>query len=203
MAPLMRVLRMPACLCSLPRERLDLLPELRPRLRECRAHSHSAYGLAAAIIEMASGQGYFEFLSGAFLEPAGMTRTGLYGDAGEFALRDFAVGRGPVSVGVPNIPPNWGPASWLVMGSGGMYSTLGDMLGFYRLVRSGDVLDDEFAARFRGATVGIGGSERGFYLFHAANGSGNEALLIINGEGRSPEMQALSRALEALVNDRR
>ena len=163
------------------------------------AHSHSAYGLVAAIIERVSGQGYFEFLSAAFFEPAGMQRTGMNGDDGGLGLRDFAVGYGPSSVGVPNIPPNWGPTSWLVMGSGGMYSTLGDMLRFYRFVQSGDVLDEEHARGMGGETVAIGGSDRGFYFFYASNGRGNTAMLLMNGEGRSPEIRGLSQALEALV----
>jgi CubicO group peptidase (beta-lactamase class C family) len=163
------------------------------------AHSHSAYGLVAAIIERVSGQGYFEYLSAAFFAPAGMQRTGMYGEDRGLGLRDFAVGYGPSSVGVPNIPPNWGPTSWLVMGSGGMYSTLGDMLRFYRFVQSGDVLDEEHAARMGGETVAIGGSERGFYFFYATNGRGNTAMLLMNGDGRSPAMRDLAQALEALV----
>ena len=166
---------------------------------EGNAHSHSAYGLVAAIIERVSGQGYFEFLSEAFFDPAGMRRTGMYGDDRGLDLRDFAVGYGPGSVGVPNIPPNWGPTSWLVMGSGGMYSTLADMLRFYRFVQSGKVLNDEFASRMGGETVVIGGSERGFYFFYASNGRGNAAMMLMNGEGRSPEVRGLSQALEALV----
>lgn len=165
---------------------------------EGNAHSHSAYGLVAAIIEQVSGKGYFEFMSEAFFEPAGMRRTGMYGDDHGLTLRDFAVGYGPSSVGVPNIPPNWGPTSWLVMGSGGMYSTLGDMLRFYRFVQSGEVLKDE-DAKLGGETVAIGGSERGFYFFYAANGRGNAAMLLMNGEGRSPEIRGLSQALEGLV----
>lgn len=163
------------------------------------AHSHSAYGLVAAIIERVSGQGYFEYLSAAFFEPAGMRRTGMYGDAGGLGLRDFAVGYGRSVVGVPNIPPNWGPTSWLVMGSGGMYSTLGDMLRFYRFLQSGDVLDEEHARRMGGETVAIGGSERGFYFFYATNGHGNAAMLLMNGGGQSPEVRDLSQALETLV----
>jgi CubicO group peptidase (beta-lactamase class C family) len=163
------------------------------------AHSHSAYGLVAAIIERVSGQGYFEFLSARFFEPAGMRRTGMYGEDGELGLRDFAVGYGRSSVGVPNIPPNWGPTSWLVMGSGGMYSTLGDMLRFYRFLQTGDVLDEEQARRMGGETVAIGGSERGFYFFYASNGRGNAAMLLLNGGGQSPEVRDLSQALETLV----
>lgn len=167
------------------------------------AHSHSAYGLVAAVIELVSGQSYFDFLNERIFEPAGMRRTGMYGDSGTFAIRDFAEGRGPKSVGIPNIPPNWGPTSWLVMGSGGMYSTLGDMQKFYAFVRTEGRFKPEHAERWSGEFVGIGGSDRGFFLFHAMRGNEAEAMLLINGEGRSPEMQALSRAIERLVMDGR
>ena len=146
-----------------------------------------------------SGQSWFEFLSASIFQPAGMTRTGMYGDPADFSMDDFAVGYGPDSVGLPNIPPNWGPTSWLVMGSGGMYSTLGDMQRFYRFVRDPEVSRGEFADRYSGETVGIGGSNRGFFLFHASNGRGNEALFLMNGEGRAPEIQSLVRGLESLV----
>ncbi len=163
------------------------------------AHSHSAYGLAAAVIERVSNETYFDFLRKNFLEPAGMSRTGMYGTDLGLGIREFAVGYGPSSVGVPNIPPNWGPTSWLVLGSGGMSSTLGDMLRFYAFVRSGKLLEERFARRYLGEGVGIGGSERGFFFFHANRGSDAEVMVLVNGEGRTPAMQALVMALEGLV----
>ena len=163
------------------------------------AHSHSAYGLVAAIVEIVSGKSYFEFLRERIFMPAGMARTGMYGDRAAFAIRDFAEGRGARAVGLPNIPPNWGPTSWLVMGSGGMYSTLADMLRFYSFVRSDKRFEPEYARRWSGEFVSIGGSERGFYMFHVFRGREAEAMLLINGEGRSPKMRSLSQALEALV----
>lgn len=164
-----------------------------------RAHSHSAYGLAAAILEIVCGKGYYACISEVLLEPAGMQRTGMYGDAGGLTLEDFAVGHGESTVGLPNIPPNWGPTSWLVMGSGGMYSTLNDLRRFYAFARAPGFLDEEYRQRLTGMTVGVGGSVRGFYVFHATKGPDNEVLLVSNVEGRSPQMQALSRALEALI----
>ena len=166
---------------------------------EGRAHSHSAYGLAAAVIEIVSGKAYFNFLQDAFFQPAGMQRTGMNGSHAGLELEDFAEGYGNSAVGLPNIPPNWGPTSWLVMGSGGMYSTLGDMLRFYDYVATSGVLRPEYAVRYQQETVGIGGSDRGFYFFHAQKQLGTQALMMINGEGRAPEIRRLSRALEKLV----
>ncbi|NNF52588.1 MAG: beta-lactamase family protein [Gammaproteobacteria bacterium] len=164
-----------------------------------RAHSHSAYGLAAAVIEIVSGQEYFDFMKESFFEPAGMSRTNMNGSHAGLTLEDFAEGYGNSAVGLPNIPPNWGPTSWLIMGSGGMYSSLDDMLRFYEFVATSGVLKPEYAERYRGETVGVGGSERGFYFFHAQKNPDTQALMMINGEGRTPAMRGLSRALEDLV----
>ena len=164
------------------------------------ASSHAAYGLLAAIVERASGETYPAFLRRHLLDPAGMTRTGFNGDTRGFALTDFAVGRGPSSVGLPNIPPNWGPTSWLIMGSGGMYSTLPDLVRFYAFLRSGDVLDAEHARRFLQASVSRDGSDRGFELFHAYNPAGHEAMLLMNSSGPGRAVQPVFEALERLVS---
>lgn len=167
-----------------------------------RAHGHAAFGLLAALIERVSGLTYYAFIRQNFLDPAGMTRTGLYGETRGLNVRDFAVGPGPSIVGVPNIPPNWGPTSWLIMGSGGMYSTLEDMQRFYEYVRSGAVLQGEYLERYRHPTIGVGGSDQGFYLLYATNGSDGTALMLSNMEGRSSEIRGLSDALAAFVGAR-
>jgi CubicO group peptidase (beta-lactamase class C family) len=163
------------------------------------AHSHGAYGLLAAIVERASGQDYYAFLRENFLDPAGMQRTGEYGERRGLALDDFAVARGIQSVGLPNIPPNWGPTSWLIKGSGGMYSTLGDLLRFYAYVRSGQVLDETHATAFQQPTVDSDGSVRGYELFSAYNPDGGEAFVFFNAPGDSGTRRSLGRALEKLV----
>jgi CubicO group peptidase (beta-lactamase class C family) len=131
---------------------------------EGEAHSHWAFGILAAIVERVSGVTYEAFLKREFFDPAGMIQTGNYGERGNHALADFAVGGGQ-QIGLPNIPPNWGPTSWLVKGSGGMYSSLGDLLKFYKLVSGNDVLEEPYAAHFRQLAANVDGSERGFELF--------------------------------------
>ncbi|GAA4854715.1 hypothetical protein GCM10023332_02860 [Luteimonas vadosa] len=163
------------------------------------AHSHGAYGLLAAIIELATGERYRDFIQREILDVAGMRRTGFYGDRKEFSLDDFAVGYGPSSVGLPNIPPNWGPTSWLVMGSGGMYSTLEDMQRFHDAISAGRILRDPWRAEQAGPRVGVDGSDRGYHHFHAFDGKGNRIELLMNGEGRTEQMRALQRAMEQLV----
>lgn len=166
------------------------------------AHSHSAFGLLAAVIEIVSGSTYPTFVRNEILRPLGMTRTGFYGETLGLAASDFAVGYGGSSVGLPNIPPNWGPTSWLVMGSGGMFSTMGDMEHYHAAIASGGLLTGEWARWQQGERVGVGGSDRGFFLFHATNGRGNDILFLMNGEGRSASTRGMSRAAERLVMGR-
>jgi len=163
------------------------------------AHSHSAFGLLAAVIEIVSGETYAGFLRKEILTPLGMTRTGFYGESLHLPAPEFAVGYGESAAGVPNIPPNWGPTSWLVMGSGGMFSTLPDMDRYDAAIASGKLLTGEWAKWQQGRKVAVGGSDRGFFLFHATNGRGTEALFLMNGEGRSPAVRAMTRALQDLV----
>ncbi|THH40402.1 serine hydrolase domain-containing protein [Neolewinella litorea] len=165
-----------------------------------RAHSHGAYGMLAAIVELVSGQSYMNFLGENFFTPAGMTRTGEYGDRQGFSMQDFAVGGGPQFVGLPNIPPNWGPTSWLIKGSGGMYSTLGDLRRFYALVRGDRVFDEEHSRRFRGSSVEVDGSMRGFELFSVSEPPGGQVYLFLNRPGDQAERRKIFRGLEGLVN---
>jgi CubicO group peptidase (beta-lactamase class C family) len=163
-----------------------------------RSHSHAAFGLLAALIEIVTDQTYISFLNETFFVPAGMDRTGEYGDKKELAISDFAAGGGPQIIGLPNIPPNWGPTSWLVKGSGGMYSTLDDLLKFYRYVRSGKVLDEQHNKIFHQPSVNIDGSDRGFELFSAYMPPDNEVYLFLNETGNKDKMRQLFRALERL-----
>ncbi|MGD8375236.1 MAG: serine hydrolase domain-containing protein, partial [Acidobacteriota bacterium] len=88
---------------------------------EGRRHSHSAWGVLAAVIEIVSGQSYPEFTEEHLFGPAGMVDTGFFGEP--YPEDRMAVGYGDDTSGEINAPPYWGPTSWLVMGSGGQVST--------------------------------------------------------------------------------
>ncbi|MDT7827697.1 serine hydrolase domain-containing protein [Pricia sp. S334] len=164
------------------------------------SHSHGAFGLLAAIVELTTGKTYMDYLKENFFSPAGMTRTGEYGDAKDFEIKEFAVGGGPQLVGLPNIPPNWGPTSWLVKGSGGMYSTLDDLLKFYSLVRSGKVFDDAHVKYFKEPSADVDGSMRGFELFSVYNSPQSELYLFLNSPGDNDVRRKIFRALEELID---
>lgn len=162
-------------------------------------HSHGAFGILAALVEMISGESYYAFLRKHFFDPAGMQHTGEYGETRGLAFTDFAEGGGPSKIGTPNIPPNWGPTSWLIKGSGGMYSTLGDLKKFYQFIRSGTVLDETHQKVFRQRTVNLDGSDRGFELLSAYYPPDTELWFFLNETGDRSQLRPLFRALIALL----
>ena len=90
---------------------------------EGRAHSHSAWTLLAAVVEVASKEPYGDFLQKHFFSKAGMERTGLYQHARDFKDDDIATGYGYSSVGTINSPKYWGKTSWLMVGAGAWCQT--------------------------------------------------------------------------------
>ena len=106
-------------------------------------YSNVGYSLLAAIVEVASGSGYEEFLARHLFEPAAMTRTGYVLPGWESA--DVAVeyderGR---SHGRPFDHP-WasdGPY-WNLRGNGGLLSTARDMFRWYQALEGDEVLDE-------------------------------------------------------------
>ncbi|MCA9289987.1 MAG: serine hydrolase [Phycisphaerales bacterium] len=142
-------------------------------------HSHSAWGLLAAIIEIASTQSYPEFTRRHLLEPAGMRDTGFFGEP--LADTRTAIGYGTRRDGTVNAPPYWGPTSWLVMGSGGQTSTAGDMLRWHRALRNGLILNPESLDRYfamPGAVMN-GGDAYGFEILYT-QGPGTMAIMLTN-----------------------
>ena len=158
------------------------------------AHSHWAFGLLAAIVERVSGQGYYPFLRENFFDPAGMERTGNYGESRGLKLTDFAAGGG-VKIGLPNIPPNWGPTSWLVMGSGGMFSTLDDLRRFYSHVTKGGVLEPRHVEHFLAPSAQLDGSDRGFELFSFNDEKRSDEVYVFLNSGGQESIRPFIRPL--------
>ena len=131
-----------------------------------------------------------------------MKRTGEYGETKELTMQDFAAGGGPLFVGLPNIPPNRGPTSWLVKGSGGMYSTLDDLLKFYNLIRSKKVLNAEHNQWFTKSSFNLDGSDRGFELFSAYLPRNSEIYLFLNNSG-NVDLRQVIQALERLIEPKK
>lgn len=143
-----------------------------------REHSHAAFGVLAAVIEVASGTSYAEFVTRQILQPAGMVDTGFFGQPIPEAR--LAIGYGVRSDGTTNAPPYWGTTSWLVMGSGGMTSTLPDLRRWFAAIRRPDFLDQTLATRFlpRGQLL-AGGDMYGFEILMTESASEPTSLMLV------------------------
>ena len=164
-------------------------------------HSHSAWGVLAAICEIVTGATYPEFVQAEIFEPAGMHDTGFFGEPVPDAR--LAIGYGQDTDGEVNAPPYWGETSWLVMGSGGQISTTGDMDRFQRALRSGRILEPAWAAQYYGPSDGAGMAAAGdMYGFEVRYTQGRDArvILITNGGMGSPSFRQLALDLAGLVN---
>ncbi|MSR62904.1 MAG: class A beta-lactamase-related serine hydrolase [Planctomycetes bacterium] len=164
-------------------------------------HSHSAWGLLAALIEVVSGQSYPEFTRANLFEPAGMKDTGFFGEP--IAAERLAIAYGPRTDGELNAPPYWGKTSWLVMGSGGQVSTTGDMLRWLQALRAGKILDAESTRRYFGPDDGgplVGGDMYGFFILYT---QGPKSLVILISNSAAPgKYGGLGEDLARLVNGR-
>lgn len=166
-----------------------------------RSPSHSAFGLLAAIVEHVSGQSYEDFLESNFFTPLGITRTGPYGDDLGLPLSDFAVGYDGMGVGDPNIPPNWGPTSWLIKGSGGMVSTPSDLHTFFQAMLDGEILTGDAQQGYLNRASSTGATDRGFLFSHSWAGGPSRSMILFsqNVSPDSDEAVELRRRLAATV----
>ncbi|MEZ5331899.1 MAG: serine hydrolase [Thermoanaerobaculia bacterium] len=150
-------------------------------------HSHSAWGVLAAIVEIAGGQSYQDYTREHIYEPAGMVDTGFNGDP--VPVERLAVGYGTRSDGTINAPPYWGPTSWLVMGSGGQISTTGDTGRFYDALRENRLLEPEWTDRYFGDGVfgDRNGDVYGFEMFaYGSPRATTYAVLLTNANKPEP-----------------
>jgi CubicO group peptidase (beta-lactamase class C family) len=161
-----------------------------------RAHSHSAWGLLAAVIEIVSDESYESFLRRHFFEPLGMTRTGTYPLTRKFNQDEIAVGYGPVRIPPVNSPAHWGRTSWLVMGSGGMVSTPADLFRWNQGVCGGKVLSPESTRRYGRGAIAAGGNERGFFTLYNVE---PETMVIVCTNGHESPRDHAAMVADAAV----
>lgn len=103
-------------------------------------YSNSGYTLLAMIIEEVSGQSYADYLRSKLFLPAGMERTGFWGERfSEMASTENEI------LGCSS-PADWN-YSWVLVGNGGMVSTIGDLRRWMHALRAGNVLDRETLER--------------------------------------------------------
>lgn len=93
------------------------------------AYSNTGYVLLAEVIERASGVGYVAFMQDSVLRPLGMTKTSLVlKGKGTLAHRARAYHRDGDRFVSDDLRDQW------TLGSGGVYSTLTDLMTWYRAV---------------------------------------------------------------------
>jgi CubicO group peptidase (beta-lactamase class C family) len=93
-------------------------------------YANNNYELAAAIVEIVSGETYRKFVKENLFRPAGMTRTGFSSDAGAATV-------------VPareETPARLAEAHWT---EAGVYSTAGDLWRWYRALNAGHILSPQ------------------------------------------------------------
>ncbi len=164
-----------------------------------KAHSHSAWGLVAAIIEIVSGQSYEEFTQDEIYGPSGMTKTGFYGDQ-DYADEEIAIGYGGARFGEINSPMHWPKTSWLIKGSGGQISRPIDMYRFHKALHGGKILDENSLSQyFRGGPgMNAGGSRHGYAVFYT-QGPGSYVFVFTNDISQVRQTEHMAETLAWLI----
>jgi CubicO group peptidase (beta-lactamase class C family) len=93
-------------------------------------YSNDGYNLLAVLVEVVSGQSFETYLRQQLFQPAGLTRTGCWGDAGRGAVAEV---HGTLDSTV--LRPNWG-----FRGATGLYSTAADLHRWYAALQGDGVL---------------------------------------------------------------
>ncbi len=148
-------------------------------------YATAGYNLAAAIVEIASGRPYEEYLRETIFEPAGMRRTRLLDEV----VPGGDVARARLGWDDRGAPPEW-PRNWRNFGAGDLVSTAADLLRWERALRDGTVLPPAAVGRMTSVQAevdeGVGyGYGYGFFL-HGEPGRrvrehGGDAALGYNG----------------------
>ena len=191
-------------------------------------YSNDGYGLLGAIIELASGTSYEQYLRDSLFTPAGMTRTGYTFDAA--TLADAARGYHGETEDLGNLNPAFrnasGPA-WCNRASGGLLSTAEDMRRWIDALRGGRILSDEarramlhrHVRESPGAFAGYGwrlsttgrrtrlaehdGSLSGYFTADLHWYIEEDVALFVASNSVEHEAQQISQALAAILFDRR
>ena len=103
-------------------------------------YTNAGYSLLAAIVEVASGQTYEEYLRRNIFAPAGM-RTALFRDEVPAGDRRFAHGYVGTPAALRPGPPN--PYVWGTIGAGGVWATVGDVYRWMAALEAGRILPPE------------------------------------------------------------
>ena len=124
-------------------------------------YSNEGYSLAGAIVEIASGKGYEQYLREHVFLPAGMANTGYL--LPQWPLESLPVGYGEDGREWGRVyKRGWLPdgPGWYLRANGGLYSTLDDLYRWHLTLSAPGVLSTEALAKYQGGHVGSIGGER-------------------------------------------
>jgi CubicO group peptidase (beta-lactamase class C family) len=107
------------------------------------AYSNAGYSLLAAVVEIAAGRPFAEYMRDAVFRPAGMTRTSLVTDAPAGPPSSWpAAYNGALRQGDPWLAHHQ-PYGWAELGGTGVVTTTGDLYRWVRALETGSVLSAE------------------------------------------------------------
>jgi CubicO group peptidase (beta-lactamase class C family) len=128
-------------------------------------YSNEGYSLLGAIVEIASGQSYEQFLYENLFKPAGMLQTGYLIPKWkpEAIARGYIEGREWGTVPEKNWRPD-GPG-WYLRANGGIQSTIGDMYRWHLALAGESILSKEAKAKYFAPHVREGPQAPSFYAY--------------------------------------
>jgi CubicO group peptidase (beta-lactamase class C family) len=132
------------------------------------SYSNSGYTLLAIVVEDASGMAFPEFIRTRTFAPAGMSRSGVYGD-GLWPAEAAAIGYDDGTF-MCNSPACWPAPSWALMGNGGLVSTVEDLVRFTAAIDDAVVIDPAGRDALRSVVLGDSGFRIDGDVLHGYSG---------------------------------
>lgn len=176
-------------------------------------YSNAGYALLAAIVEIAAGTSFEEYVRASLFRPAGMTDSG-------FVRDERLVKSDRVSSRLSDGPAEWTAANWFYgwgyRGMGGVVTTAYDLLKWDRALRGDKVLDEErkrkaYAPGLAGYACGwlVETTDRGTRKAHHSGGVAgyaaqisrwleDDALVVVLSNGKS-DLRAVEKAAANLL----
>lgn len=170
---------------------------------EREAYSNSGYTLLAVLVERVSGQSYTAYVRKHLLQPSGMNATGFWGETFQ------PVAATPAKIDGCSSPDSW-DYSWVLVGNGGMVSTVGDLHRWVIALQGDRVLSAAakrsigFDRRLRqGFGTAGGSSQHEFNAVIAFNGKRDITVVAISNRNTLPaEDFAGSLLKQAVAEDK-
>jgi CubicO group peptidase (beta-lactamase class C family) len=109
-------------------------------------YSNAGYILLAAVVEVTSGERFQEYVKRKIFRPAGMTRTGFWGEVPPGANASH-IARGHDDFNRGGNPLEWSGTSWRNLGQSGIMSSVGDLYRWHLALEGEAILSREAKAK--------------------------------------------------------